>query len=131
MSDWVLLFGSVILIGACIAVVAFASNSYSKSKVLAGAVLTSEPWAPVELVCGMRIGLMMASWPGGRFRLGPDSVALLGQKAAGCMVQGPVGRASQAAGPADRLGPALQLVGDQYTDRGRGRISSRACRASN
>jgi hypothetical protein len=75
MSDWVLLFGSVILIGACIAVVAFASNSYSKSKVLAGAVLTSEPWAPVELVCGMRIGLMMASWPGGRFRLGPDSVA--------------------------------------------------------
>jgi len=75
MSDWVVVFGSVILIGACVAVVAFATNTYRKSKTLADAAITAEPGAPLELVCGMRIGLKMASWPGGRFRLGPDGVA--------------------------------------------------------
>jgi hypothetical protein len=75
MSDWVVVFGSVILVSACLAVAAFATSTYRKSKALADAATTSEPGAPLELVCGMRIGLMMASWPGGRLRLGPDGVA--------------------------------------------------------
>ena len=75
MSDWIVVLGLVVLIGACVGVVVFATNTYRKSNALADAAITSEAGATLELLCGMRIGLMMASWPGGRFRLGPDGVA--------------------------------------------------------
>ncbi len=36
--------------------------------------LTSEPGAPLELVCGIRLGLLNATWPAGRCRFGDEGV---------------------------------------------------------
>ena len=69
MSDPVVVIGVFVLVGACIAIVALATNTYRKSKALADAAITSEPGAPLELVCGIRLGLFNATWPAGGCRL--------------------------------------------------------------
>ncbi len=74
MSDQVAVIGSFVLVGACVAVVAFATTTYRKAKALADAAITSEPGAPVELVCGIRLGWFNATWPAGRCRLGAEGV---------------------------------------------------------
>jgi hypothetical protein len=75
MSDQVLVIGSLVLIGACVAIVALATKIFRESQALADAVITSEPGAPFELVCGIRLGVWNATWPFGRFRLTEDGVA--------------------------------------------------------
>jgi hypothetical protein len=75
MSDQAAVIGSFVLVGACVAVVAFATTTYRKSKALADAAITSEPGAPLELVCGIRLGVFNATWPAGRCRLGAEGVA--------------------------------------------------------
>src|SRR5258708_36928026 len=75
MSDQVAVIGSFVLIGACIAIALFATRTYRESKALADAFLTSELGAPLELVCGMRLGLLNATWPGGSCRLSEEGVA--------------------------------------------------------
>ena len=74
MSDQVVVIGAFVLVGACIAVAAFATNTYRKSKALADVAITSEPGAPFELVCGIRLGWFNATWPAGRCRLGDESI---------------------------------------------------------
>jgi hypothetical protein len=69
MSDQVAVIGSFILIGACVAVVALATTTFRQSKALGDAAISSEPGSPLELVCGIRLGLFNATWPGGRCRL--------------------------------------------------------------
>lgn len=64
MSDQVAVIGSFVLIAACVALVAFVTKTYRESMALAAAVITSEPGAPIELVCGTRLGLLNATWPG-------------------------------------------------------------------
>ncbi len=55
MSDQLPMIGSFVLVGACVAVAAFATTTYRKSKALADAAIASEPGAPVEFVCGVSI----------------------------------------------------------------------------
>lgn len=74
MSDQVVVIGAFVLVGACMAIVAFATSTYRKSKALADAAITSEPGAPFELVCGIRLGWFNATWPGGGCRLGDEGV---------------------------------------------------------
>ncbi len=75
MSDQVAVIGTFVLIGACVAIVGFVTKTYRESMALAAAVITSEPGAPLELICGMRLGLLNATWPGGRCRLNDEGVA--------------------------------------------------------
>jgi hypothetical protein len=75
MSDQVAVVGSFVLIGACIAIIAFVTKTYRDSMALAAAVITSEPGAPLELICGIRLGLLNATWPGGRCRLNDEGIA--------------------------------------------------------
>lgn len=74
MSDQVVIIGALLLVGACIAVVAFATTTYRPSKALADAAIRSEPGAPIELICGMRVGLFNSTWPAGHCRLGGEGV---------------------------------------------------------
>lgn len=75
MSDQVAVIGSLVLVGGCIAIVAFVTNTYRKSKAYADAAIASEPGAPLELVCGIRLGFLNATWPAGRCRLTEEGVA--------------------------------------------------------
>jgi hypothetical protein len=75
MSDKAAVIGAFVLIGACAAIVALVTKTYRESMALAAAVITSEPGAPLELVCGIRLGLLNATWPGGRCRFSDDGVA--------------------------------------------------------
>src|ERR1700674_1808793 len=74
MSDQVAVIGFFVLIGACVAIVAFVTRTYRDSMALSAAAITSEPGAPLELVCGIRLGFLNATWPGGRCRLSDESV---------------------------------------------------------
>jgi hypothetical protein len=74
MSDQVVVIGGFVLVAACIAIVAFATNTYRRSKALADAAITSERGAPLELVCGIRLGWFNATWPAGRCRLGDEGI---------------------------------------------------------
>ena len=78
MSDEVPLIGSLVLIGACVAVVVFATSTYRKSSALAAAAILANPGDPLELICGIRFGLFNATWPAGRCRLTDDGVAFSG-----------------------------------------------------
>jgi hypothetical protein len=75
MSATVAAIGSLAVVGLCVAVAAYATITYRHSKAIAGAVGAWDGSEPIDMYCGMRIGFMMASWPGGRFRLGPEGVA--------------------------------------------------------
>lgn len=70
MSDQVVVIGSFVLVGVCIAVAAFATTTYRTSRALADAAIRSAPGAPIELVCGIRLGWLNATWPAGHCRLG-------------------------------------------------------------
>jgi hypothetical protein len=74
MSDQLAIIGAFVLVGACVAVVVLATTTYRKSKALADAAMSSEPGAPIELVCGIRLGPFNATWPAGRCRLGAEGV---------------------------------------------------------
>lgn len=74
MSDQVGVIGSFVLVGACIAIVVLATNTYRTSKALADAAINSTTGAPLELVCGIRLGWFNATWPAGRCRLGDEGV---------------------------------------------------------
>jgi hypothetical protein len=74
MSDQVVVIGGFVLVAACISVVAFATTTYRKSKALADAAIASTPGAPIELVCGIRLGWLNATWPGCGCRLGDEGV---------------------------------------------------------
>jgi hypothetical protein len=74
MSAQVVIIGSFLLVGACIAVAAFATSTYRNSRALAHAAVSSEPGMPLELICGIRLGLFNATWPAGRCRLGEEGV---------------------------------------------------------
>jgi hypothetical protein len=74
MSDQVVVIGSFVLVGACIAIVVLATTTYRTSKALADAAINSTPGAPLELVCGIRLGWFNATWPAGRCRLGDEAV---------------------------------------------------------
>jgi hypothetical protein len=74
MSDQVVVVGGFVIVGACISVVAIATTTYRKSKALADAAIASTPGAPIELLCGIRLGWFNGTWPAGRCRLGDEGV---------------------------------------------------------
>ncbi len=78
MTDQLVVIGSLALIGACVGVAAFATTTYRESKTLAEAAMASHPGAPLELVCGIRLGAFNATWPAGRVRLGTEGVGFSG-----------------------------------------------------
>ena len=78
MSDEAALIGSVVLIGACVAVVVFATSTYRKSSALAAAAILANPGDPLDLICGIRLGVLNATWPAGRCRVTDDGVVFSG-----------------------------------------------------
>jgi hypothetical protein len=72
MSDQVAVIAFFVLLGACVAIVAFVTKTYRESMALSA--VRSEPGAPLELVCGIRLGFLNATWPGGRCRLSDEGV---------------------------------------------------------
>jgi hypothetical protein len=75
MSATVASIGSLAVVGLCVAVLVYATITYRQSKAMTDAVVGWDGGEPLDMFCGMRIGLMMASWPGGRFQLGSEGVA--------------------------------------------------------
>jgi hypothetical protein len=74
MGGAVAVIGSIAVVGLGVAIAIYATIIYRQSKSLSDTV-GADPTVPVDLLCGMRIGWMAASWPGGQFHLDTVGVA--------------------------------------------------------
>ncbi len=76
MSDQTAVIGSLVVVAGLLVVMVLATKTYRKSMTLAAMAITAAPSQPLELICGIRIGLMNASWPAGRVRIADEGIGL-------------------------------------------------------
>ena len=74
MSDQAAVIGTFAVVAGLLAIVVLATNTYRVSIVLAAEAMTAAPGQPLELICGVRLGWMNASWPASRVRIADEGI---------------------------------------------------------